>query len=183
MVSIDSILVNFTQQIFNDALNSLEKAKNLDKNKTPFEYWKYSTWSIVASAIAMESYLSEHINTIKDDMDQPLWKSYEKESFRIAKSRGIYSKIKFIELITDSKIIDETDNDWINISNIISLRNDIVHYRKIGIFNSITDINAENGIKACRDLVKKLHGIIFDSTTFPSWMDKKQSENYDIPKP
>ncbi len=182
MIRMGAILVNFTQQTFNDALYSLEQAKKLDKNETPFEYWKYCTWSIVTSAIAMESYLSAHIQTIKDDMGDPLWESYDKESQKIVCGRGIFSKIKFIELITDSIIIDENNSDWINVKNTIKLRNDIVHYREIAIFNSINDTNADTAIKACRYLVKQIHTTILDSTQFPPWMDKHRSENYDASK-
>lgn len=182
MVSFGMILTSFTQQTFNDALFSLEQAKKLDKNTTPFEYWKYCAWSMVSSAIAMESYLTDHIRTIKDDMDESLWKSYDKASHKIIGSRGIYSQITFIELVTDYKIIDENDSDWNNIKNAIKLRNDIVHYRETGIFNSINDTNGDNGIKACRDLVKKIHTAILGDTKFPTWMDKPQSENYDKPK-
>lgn len=182
MVSIGAILTSFTQQTFNDALYSLEQAKKLDKNATPFEYWKYCAWSIVASAIAMESYLADHIRTIKDDMDESLWRSYDRASNAIIGSRGIYSKITFIELVTDYKIMDDNDYDWNNIKNAIKLRNDIVHYRKTGILNSINDLNGDNGIKACRDLIKKIHIAILGNTQFPKWIDKQQSENYDTPQ-
>ncbi len=48
---------------------------------------------------------------------------------------------------------------------------------------SITVINAENGIKACRDFIKKFH-LVMDMpyTNFAPWIDKTKSENYDAPK-
>jgi len=175
----DSILVNYPQQIFNDALYSLEEAKKLDKNKTPFEYWKYCTWSIVSSTISVESYLTDYLKSIKDDMGSQLSTIYESGTREQIRSKGIFFNIKFIELITNNTIIDNNDDDWNAISDAISLRNDLVHYRKIGIFNSINDTNAENGIKACRDLIKKFHSAI--GTNYPIWVDKRQSESYDLP--
>ena len=63
----DTLIVDFRQQIFNDALFTLEQAKKLDPLKTPFEYWKFCTWSIVSSAICMESYIKSHIKSITDE--------------------------------------------------------------------------------------------------------------------
>lgn len=180
MVSFGVILVNFPQQAFNDALYSLEEAKKLDKTSTPFEYWKYCTWSMISSMISMESYLTDYIQIIKDDVGKSFCKPYENESITISKAKGIYSKIRFIELITDTRIIDDNDSEWQNISNSITLRNDLMHYRNAGIFNVINDSNASNAIKACSDMIKKFHiSLDLDYRESASWIDKKHSEKYD----
>lgn len=176
-----TLIVDFRQQSFNDALFSLEKAREVSTEK-PFEYWKYCTWSIISSCMCMESYLTSHIETIKDDIGLEYLENYERESWRLSHSKGFYSKIRFIELITDSRIVNEQDLDWQNIASIIQIRNDIIHYNKSSIFNFITITNAENSIKACRDLVKKFHNAMqMDYRSFATWIDKTRSENYDNP--
>ena len=174
MVSMSIILVNFSQQTFNDALWSLEQAKNLDKNNEPFSYWKFCSWSIVSSALCLESYITSHLRSMSDEIDPNIW-SYLKGSIG-----GFYAKIKYLENISDAQIIDESDSDWNNIAQIIQLRNDIVHFNRVDIFNSINETNAENAIKACRDGIKKLHSAIgINYTKGAAWIDKQKSEKYD----
>lgn len=76
--------------------------------------------------------------------------------------------------------MDFQDPDWMNICSIIKLRNDIIHLNRMSIFNSITLTNAQNAIKAGRDLIKKFHDRV--GTNTPKWIDKTDSENYDNPK-
>jgi len=130
--------------------------------------------------MCMESYLTSHIEAIKNDIGKEFWKNYEDEAVRIVRSRGFYSKIKFIEIITDSEIINQNDSDWNNIAEIIKIRNDIIHYNTSSIFNLITVKNAEESINSCRNLVKKFHNAIkLDYKKFALWIDKTQSESYD----
>ena len=93
---------------------------------------------------------------------------------------GIYNNIRFIEDSTGNKIIDVSDPVWKNIENTITLRNDIVHFNRYDIFNSLTVTNVENAITACKDLIKKFH-VVMDMpyTNFAPWIDKQQSQNYD----
>lgn len=166
--------MDFRQQIFNDALFSLEQAKTLDTKTQPFEYWKYCTWSIVASCMCMETYIKSHIKAITEgDVDiEKIYQSYG--------HTGMYKNIKFIEDSTGNKIIDVSDVDWKNIADTIQLRNDIVHYNRYDIFNSLTTTNAENAIKACKDFIKKFHMVMdMPYTNFAPWIDKIRSESYD----
>lgn len=169
-----TLIVDFRQQIFNDALFSLEQAKSLDSLKHPFEYWKYCTWSIVAACMCMETYLKSHIKVIiESDSDiERIYQNYGRT--------GMYKNIKFIEDSTGNRIIDDSDPDWKNIADAIQLRNDIVHYNRYDIFNSLTIANAENAIKACRDFIKRFHvAMDLPYANFAQWIDKTQSENYD----
>lgn len=169
-----TLIVDFRQQIFNDALFSLEQAKKIDSIKQPFEYWKYCTWSIVAACMCMEAYIKSHIKVIiESDSDvEEVYQSYG--------HIGMYKNIKFIEDSTGNNIIDASDANWRNIANTIQLRNDIVHYNRYDIFNSLTIMNAENAIKACRDFIKKFHvAMDMSYANFAPWIDKTQSENYD----
>lgn len=170
----DALVVDFRQQIFNDALYCLEQAKQLDQNTKTFEYWKYCTWSIVAACMCMESYIKSHIKVMTENDPDILmiYQSYGKG--------GIYNNIKFIEDSSGNKIIDISDPVWRNIENTITLRNDIVHFNRYDIFNSLTVTNVENAIKACRDFIKKFH-VVMDMpySNFAPWIDKLQSQNYD----
>lgn len=166
--------MDFRQQIFNDALFSWEQAKKLDAVKQPFEYWKYCTWSIVAACMCMESYIKSHIKVMTEDDPDILmiYQSYGKG--------GIYNNIRFIEDNTGNRIIDDSDPIWKNIENTINLRNDIVHFNRYDIFNSLTVTNTENAIKACRDFIKKFHVVMgMPYMNFAPWIDKQQSQNYD----
>lgn len=172
----DALVVDFRQQIFNDALFSLEQAKALDAMKQPYEHWKYCTWSIIAACTCMESYIKSHIKVIiENDADiERIYQSYGRA--------GMYQNIRFIENSTENRIIDASDADWNNIANTIQLRNDVVHFNRHDIFNSLTITNAENAIKACGDLIKKFHvAMDIPYINFAPWIDKTQSENYDKP--
>ncbi len=174
----DALIVDFRQQIFNDALFTLEQARNLDPLKTSFEYWKYCTWSIVLSAICIESYIKSHIRSMTDEIDPNILVIYEQNT-----KLGFYACVRFIENLTDKIIINDSDSDWQNIAATITLRNDIVHFNRPNIFNSITVVNAANGIKACRDFIKKFHlAMDMPYINFAPWIDKTKSENYDTPK-
>lgn len=174
----DALAVDFRQQIFNDALYCLEQAKQIGTSK-PFEHWKYCTWSIVSAAICMESYITSHLEALKQS-DPTRFQRCEQQVRQTIRAKGFRFKISLVECIIASQIIDDQDNDWKNIDNTITLRNDIVHFNRIDIFNSITITNADNAIKACRDLVKKYHSAAgTDYLQFAPWIDKQQSENYD----
>lgn len=176
MVSIGAILYSFTQQTFNDAIWFLEEAEKLDGNETPFVYWKYCTWSIIASAVFMESYLKSHIKSIIEDADPSILEQYEDSNL------GFFKNVDFIDATFDSNIKDVSDDDWKNIDRIISVRNTIVHYNKVNISSYTTIENARQGIKACRSFFKKLNNVIGIDSSKYHWIDKIQSENYDAPK-
>jgi len=175
--SMDMIIVNFTQQIFDDALFSLEEATKLEPNKEPFKCWKYCTWSIVASAMCMESFITGHLKFLEDQVDSSIWRSYERESIKLSgNKKGFFSKLKLIELITNSTIINTGDLNWDNIQDTIKLRNDIIHFNRNDIYNSINQTNAENGVKACKNLVEKIdHALNLPHPSSTPWITKTKS--------
>jgi len=169
-----TLIASYVQQSFNDALNYLEKAKSIDKNARPFDYWKFCTLSIILSCVCMESYIISHIRVIRDEMDPQIWSIYEN-----GRPVGFYSKVKFIQFICDSVIIDDADSNWINISDSIKIRNDLIHFNQENIFQLITTTNAEKSIKACRDFIKKVNNAIgLDNSQHANWIDKQTSEDY-----
>lgn len=57
--SIDALLVNFPEEMFNDALFFLEEAKKLDKQETnDWLRWRYLRGSIMYSLITLEAYVN-----------------------------------------------------------------------------------------------------------------------------
>lgn len=172
-----TLLVDFRQQSFNDALSSLEEAYKIDKLSHPFAYWKYCTWSIISSCMCMESYIKSHVVSIISEIDPTILQIYEQPN-----GLGFIKCVKFLELITDCCIIDDCGYEWSNIDKTRQLRNDIVHFNRPDIFNSIHIENAENAIQACRDMVKKFHLVMdLPLSNFASWINKKHSQNYDKP--
>lgn len=179
-VLLDAIIVDHRQQTFNDALYFLEQATKITKPiDQPFEYWKNCMYSIISVTVCMEAYMTMENKSIKDQNALSAWESYEKNA-RKDFPNGIYRKIRFLEYFYKMKIIDDKDVEWMNIHDVIKLRNDIIHFNRVDIFNSITLTNAQNAIKACRDLIKKFHSRV--GTNSPKWTDKTHSENYDNPK-
>lgn len=176
MVSIGAIIYDFRQMSFNDAICFLEEARKLDKDKTPFAYWKYCTWSIIASAIFMESYVTSHIRGIIDEVEPSIVELYEESNL------GFFRNIGFIEATFGSKINDGSDSEWKNIEKTIQIRNTIVHFKQVNISSYSTIENAEQGIKACRSFLHKLHSVMDIDASKLLWIDKTQCENYDIPK-
>lgn len=175
---VDTLIVDYRQQTFNDALYFLEEAKKIDPQKKPFDYWKNCILSIILSCVCMESYIISHIRSMTDEIDPQIWVIYQNN-----KRMGFYSKVKFIEFISDSKIIDEGDSEWKNITDAIEIRNDIIHFNQENIFSIITISNAGNAINACRDFVKKINNAIgLDNKQFSRWIDKKTSEDYNKPE-
>jgi hypothetical protein len=176
---VSAIIVDYRQQTFNDALYFLGQAlKITNPLSQPFEYWKNCTYSIISATLCMEAYMTMENNAIREQKNKSMWEACDKQLKGY--SNGIRRKIRFLECFYNIKIMDFQDPSWMNICSIIKLRNDIMHLNRMSIFNSITLINAQNAIKACRDLIKKFHHET--GTIPPKWIDKSISENYDKPK-
>lgn len=176
------ILYDFRQEAFNDALFFLEQAQSVkDPNLEPFRYWRYCKWSVMTSAIFMESYLISHIRAILNEIDPELLSIFQKNPPKGFRS-GFYANLKLLEFITDSIIMDDTNHDWKSIGTTVTLRNHIAHFKE-GVFpNSLTLENAETAVISCRLFVKKFHTLLGDDyTKFAPWIDKQSSDNYDIP--
>lgn len=171
-----TIIYDFRQQIFNDVIWFLEHARSSNKNNTPFEYWKYCTWSIIASAIFMESYVTSHVRTIIEEIQPDNLELYEKNRF------GFSENVDFVDATYGSKMRDKSNEEWRIISEVFEIRNKIVHFKEIGTWKHTTIENAEQGLIACRIFFKKLNNIIGVDSSKAVWIDKKHSENFDIPR-
>jgi len=179
VVSVGAIIVDYRQQTFNDALYFLEQAKKITKQiEQPFEYWKNCTYSIISATLCMEAYMTMENNAINESNNKTAWEACNKQLKSYP--NGIRKKMRFLECFYKIQIMDFQDPDWMNICSVIKLRNDIIHLNRVSIFNSITLTNAQNAVKACRDLIKKFHKGV--GTNPPKWIDKSNSENYDNPQ-
>lgn len=167
-----TLIVSLPQQSFNDALFCLEEVQKLDKNKKPFEYWKYCIWSIISSTICMESYLTQYIYDRNKEVG-------EKQDF-LKMNLNFPTKITYLQKKLGTKIPSYDSKDFYRIREARMIRNDIIHFRKYNIFNEITEQNAIETIEACRDLVKLiLGGDGKDYNHDAQWINKTKSEKYD----
>lgn len=169
-MSFGAILVSFEQQTFNDAIFFFEKIGSLSE-KQPFERWRYITWTIVAADTCMEAYLNAFI---QNKLNEQAGKIFQDNTYSFDKKISY-----FLEEILGLSI-SKGDEAWKNIMNLVKLRNKIVHHKTShAIFNELTPENASKAVSSCKELIKRLHQA--EGTSYPTWIDKIKSENYDTP--
>lgn len=167
------ILVSWVQQTFNDALYFCEKAELMSDDQHPFEYWRNCTWSIISSVFCMEGYLLSFISSRLHELDDDVANVFDNSKL------GFDNKIDILEQVLDLQL-SKGDSDWNNIRKMIYLRNEMAHFSRSNIFNDINLVNAKKTIKACKDLIKKLHAS--DGSNYKkgaSWIDATESKNID----
>lgn len=138
----DVILTSLPAMSFNDALNCYEKLNEIDKTVDPFKFWKYCTWSIISATMSMESYLIDYIRC-----------QCKARSITYDPKLDFPRKIKFLKDDLSCDITIYESDDFQKIRDARDLRNDIIHFRKEGIYNDITEENAKATIDACRELI------------------------------
>ena len=167
MFSFDTIIVSLPRQSFNDALNCYEQVNKIDKEKDPFEYWKYCTWSIMSASISMESYLTHFVRCKSKQTGN---------EEHLSDIQDFPSRIRFLKEVLGCEIplYDSTEFKKIKLAR--NVRNDIIHYRKENIFGEITKQNAIDSINACRELVTfVLTGYGENPRTKAAWVFETQS--------
>lgn len=144
MVSTDTILMSLPKQFFKDALICYEQIKKIDKNKDPFQYFRFCTWGITSANICMESYLTQYIEfrCEKEGKKNPI----------IGTKINFHKKIEFLRTKLKSKIPSYRSGDFEKIRKTMDIRNNILLYQN-DIFLDMTEQNTIDSIEACRDLV------------------------------
>lgn len=147
IMKIDAILSSYQQQTLQNAIDFLDKAKKIIPNDDPINYWSNCAWSIVSFATCIESFLTGHILAKIGETEIP---NTQMPGYKW----GFAQKIKFIENKLKIQISDST-SDWKNIIAMIHVRNDIIHFNKLGITTHLKVNNAEKMQDACKYVIKR----------------------------
>jgi len=158
----DVVLSSYQQQTLKNAIDFLDKAKQIDPNKDPVAFWSNCSWSIISFVTCIESYLTGHILS-KIGEDKIPNSKIKTRKF------GFSEKIKYIENVLKIQISDSTQ-DWKNVICITYIRNDIIHFNKLAITSLLTVDNAEKARDACKYVIKRCKTCF--GTTYPTWVEQ-----------
>lgn len=155
------VLSSYQQQTLKNAIDFLDKAKQIDPNNDPVAFWSNCSWSIISFVTCIESYLTGHILAEIGEHEIP--------NSKIKKRIGFSEKIEYIEKDLNIQISDSTQ-DWKNVTCMTHIRNDIIHFNKLAITSLLTVDNAEKARDACKYVIKRCKTCF--GTKYPTWVEQ-----------
>jgi hypothetical protein len=174
LVSAGAMIVNFPEEMFNDAMYFLEQAKNLSaENNNTWLRWRYLRASIIFSFSSFESYLNSFIKArIQVIPDKAFANVFDE-----AKFSWQFSLDTIFPELTGQKIANKLLKEAKRIARI---RNSLVHYsgdtQRIYEESNPEGINvnnAEKGVQMVRDMIKQMNNLV--GLKYPPWVDRIRS--------
>ena len=162
------IVVNFPEEMFNDALDFAARAVEADQRKSLFSTWRWARLAIICSALCFESYLNQlvdiHRAKIPVDIDTVKRKGIEAKLFEVFPCCGILSSP-----------LDKGRQPYQDIAWLIALRNELVHYKggakgRDLYERNLTSVNAKRAVEAVRRMIVHLNSLT--STPTPAWVNQ-----------
>ena len=177
LVSSNATLVNFPQEMFNDAMHFLEEAKKLSTSSdNDFLRWRYLRASIIYSLTSLEAFVNTLIaGLIAEKLKLP----NVANDFANKERMGMVAKLERIFPLITGKEIDKTKPEWIDLQTVRNIRNRLVHYTGgTEIYNDndpygVNISNAEKGIRMVRGMVRQLCALLGENP--PIWVERIES--------